>query len=84
MIIRVWVGNEEVANGPFPITEAQLAECRRRFRKSEEAKMSILDNAPQTIARVILEQVVPSLSAFDRICLGFAVVSTEIRTEVVG
>ena len=77
---RTW---NEVPNGPFPITPAQLEACRASFQ-AELAAAPALGGArmsPQTAARDILRTQVPQLSDFDRMMVGFAVTSHTVRTE---
>jgi len=74
-------------NGPFPITEDQLGEARRRFQDELAAcpDLSGVKMSPQTTARAILHEVAPLLSDFDAMMLGFAVSTDRIRwTETAG
>lgn len=77
---RTW---REVENGPFPLTLAQLTEARARFKAEFDAAKPLhgARHAPQTAARAILREVVPSLSDFDALMVGFAVTSAKIQTE---
>lgn len=86
-MIRIWTSSaprakfEEIPNGPFPITREQLDEARRRYRE-EWNKCKPLEGvriSPQTAARDILQEVVPTLSAFDRGMIGFAVSCDRVR-----
>ncbi len=87
--LRVWVREgprgpwKEIPNGPFPITRAQLEAARTRFA-AEYEKCSPLEGArvaPQTTARAILRDVVPTLKDFDALMLGFAVTNPKMKTE---
>lgn len=93
MSLRIWVKEPsasttprryvEIENGPFPLTLAQLDEARARFKAEFDAAKPLhgARHAPQTAARSILREVVPSLSDFDALMVGFAVTSARIRTE---
>lgn len=73
----------EIPNGPFPLTEEQLMEARRRFQ-AELAVCPDLSGAkisPQTACRAILKEVVPTLSDFDAAMVGFAVSNDKVRVE---
>lgn len=72
----------EMLNGPFPITVSTLRQCRERYGREVAKKPGLLDgvgHAPQTTAREILEELAPDLDGFDRLSLGFSVVSTHCR-----
>lgn len=74
----------QVPNGPFPISRAQLDEARKRYQAEWDActdPLSGVKMSPQTTARDILNDVAPTLSAFDRGMIGFAVSNNRIRTE---
>lgn len=75
---------EEIPNGPFPITAAQLDDARARFAEQVAAAPGVfgIALASATTAREILEAVVPHLEPFDRLSLAYAVTATAIRTEV--
>ncbi len=85
--LRLWIKEgrawREVENGPFPITPAQLDTARARFAAELVAAKPLhgANHAPQTAARAILREVVPTLSDFDALMIGFAVTSKTIRTE---
>lgn len=68
-------------NGPFPITEAQLTEARKRFAE-EQSKATTFAGArmaPVTTARQILSEIAPALDSFDLLNLGFAVTIQKVR-----
>lgn len=73
----------EIPNGPFPITTEQLAEARRRYKAEWDActdPLSGVRMSPQTTARAILRDVVPTLSDFDAGMVGFAVSNDHAMT----
>lgn len=76
---------ERIETGPFScITEEQLNEARRRFKEQLDASTSPFDmprSLPQSVARMILRDIVPSMSDFDTLVLGYAVTSTNIRIQ---
>jgi hypothetical protein len=74
-----------VENGPFPITQDQLMEARRRYEAEWYAcdDLSGVKMSPQTTARAILHEVAPQLSDFDAMMIGFAVSNPRIRMETV-
>ena len=71
----------EMLNGPFPIEVTVLRKCREQFGGEVAKKPGLfgVGHAPQTTARGILEELAPGLDGFDRLALGFAVVSTHCR-----
>lgn len=73
----------EMLNGPFPITVSILRQCRERFGGEVAKKPGLfgVGHAPQTTAREILGELAPALDGFDRLALGFSVVSTHCRVR---
>lgn len=82
-MIEIFVNRQRVPNGPFPITQQQLDEARRRYREEWAATPDLtgVRVSPQTTARAILREVVPGISDFDAGMIGFAVSADKVRTE---
>lgn len=90
-MLRIWVktpdGNgkrmrwEEIPNGPFPITAAELEEARKRFagKRAMAKDIDQLGGCWVTEARSILKQICPHLCSFDLLCLGHAVGMETVR-----
>ncbi len=88
-MLRIYIrekgfGWRELPEGPFPITKEQLMEARSRF--DEEFRKSPLlagaKIAPQTAARDILTQMLPNMSSFDLLVLGFAVTAKQRNLRI--
>jgi hypothetical protein len=87
-VIRIQVFDQtrrrwtEIPNGPFPLTTEQLQEARRRYKAEWDActdPLSGVRMSPQTTARAILHDVVPTLSDFDAGMVGFAVSNDRVE-----
>ena len=83
--IEVFVNTcwRKIQPGPFPITWEQLQRARELAApRLEKDLFGGQPQAPQTIAREVLQEVCPHLSNFDVMALGFAVTNQKIRKVV--
>ena len=82
-MLELFVNKQRVPNGPFPITREQLIEARKRYREewARTPDLTGVKVSPQTTARAILRDIVPTLSDFDAGMIGFAVSADKVRVE---
>lgn len=80
-MLRIWINDTELPNGPFPITGAQLAALQERWQDELRTYPGPLGArlAPQTTVRPWLKEL--GLDDFDALAVGFAVTSCNVRSE---